>query len=322
MTASQSRRKLPNLTALRAFEAAARHLSFGRAADELRVTQSAISHQIRALELEVGFPLFRRLHRAVVLTAAGERYLPAISSSFDMLEHGLWNATETGVGGALTISSVVSFAERWIAPRLAEFQKAYPQIEVSITSSQGFTPVARDDVDVVVSYGGPELANGSESNLLLKEDLILVCAPAVAAEIERNGIEHLHKQRLLHDRNWPRDWTLWASAVGLRRHSFDRGPTFSHATVIIEAAAQGLGIAIAHSALVANEIKSGRLVAPIRARVDIDTAYYLQENNITTTAVVVLTLSGWLKNEARVCRQQMDHQFHDMKMLRQFDGEN
>jgi LysR family glycine cleavage system transcriptional activator len=316
MSASQSRRKLPNLTALRAFEAAARHLSFGRAADELRVTQSAISHQIRSLEQELGFPLFRRLHRAVVLTAAGERYLPAITTSFDLLEHGLWNANENGAGGVLTISSVASIAHRWIAPRLVDFQSIYPQIEVNVTSSQGFTQVARDDIDVVVSYGGPELSDAGETNLLLREELVMVCSPAVAAEIERDGIGNLHRQRLLHDRNWPRDWALWASAVGLRHLSFDRGPTFSHATVIIEAAVTGLGVAVLHAALVLNEIKAGRLVVPVRARVDVGTSYYLQTNQTKAMTEIVSIFSDWLRQEARACRRQLDAQLPDAKILR------
>ncbi|MGZ9032991.1 MAG: LysR family transcriptional regulator, partial [Rhodospirillales bacterium] len=176
-------RRLPPLNALRAFEAAARHLSFTRAADELNVTQAAVSHQVKTLEEQIGLPLFRRLSRGLMLTDEGQTLFPAVRHAFDTVAEAVDRLHARTGGGALTVSVLPSFAVKWLVPRMSRFQERHPDIDLRITAADRLVDFARDGVDGAVRFGAgawPELS----ADFVVDEFVIPVCAPALATHLE------------------------------------------------------------------------------------------------------------------------------------------
>jgi len=256
-------RRLPPLNAVRVFEAAARHQSFNRAAEELHVTPSAVSHQMRVLEEYLGVALFRRRTRRVELTPEGRTYLPAVRDALEQLRLATEQVARRGEAGPLTISAAPAFAVGWLMPRLAEFQLAHPDIEVRLTTSVELVDFDRSDVDVGIRTGDGDWP-GLRSHRLMAEELVPVCSPALAEG--PNGIRRLDDLRhatLLHQLPRLGDWRSWLSAVGVDGVDPDRGPKFQNAAMTVEAAAAGLGVALASRHLVEDQLRSGRLVAPL-----------------------------------------------------------
>ena len=219
-------RRLPPLNAIRAFEAAARHLSFTRAAEELNVTQAAISHQIKGLEDVLGIPLFRRLNRALMLTEAGQTYLPPLREALDQIADATARLKTADSGGALTISTLASFAAKWLVPRLPRFQERHPEIDVLISTTAQMVDFAQQDVDAAIRFGrgGWE---GVRADRLLTEDIFPVCAPSLL-----EGSKPLLKPddlsgfTLLHD-DFLYGWTMWLQAVGAQGVDAARGTRFT-----------------------------------------------------------------------------------------------
>jgi LysR family glycine cleavage system transcriptional activator len=267
---------LPPLHALRAFEAAARHLSFARAAAELNLTPSAISHQIRHLEESLGRRLFERRHRGLELSAIGRIYYPLVRDAFAQLSE----ATAL-IGGAgpelrnvLTISCTPSFAMVWLIPRLPAFQAAHPAIEVRLDTSTRLVDFTRDGVDVGIRYGTgqwPDVA----AEFLFSETLFPVGAPALFAA--KGGVtrpDDLARFPLIHTLPYIDDWRLWLTAAGATGVDPDRGPRFDNNLAAYKAAEQGLGIAIGRGMLLEESLAAGRLIAPFEIRLTTSHAYY------------------------------------------------
>jgi LysR family glycine cleavage system transcriptional activator len=291
-------RRLPPLNGLRAFEAAARHLSFTRAADELNVTQTAISHQIRGLEERLGVRLFRRLPRGLVLTEEAQLYLPPVRDAFDQIAAATERLNKEQTGGALTVSMLPSFAARWMVPRLGRFRAAHPDIDLRITASMELVDFARDDVDVAIRRGGGNYP-GLWVLRLFGESVYPVCAPAL-----RDGPhglrrpEDLRHHTLLHDDDTS-GWRLWLETIGVEGVDANRGPVFSDSGMLLQATVDGHGVALGRSVLVSADLAAERLVRPFEEiSMPFQFAYYFVCPHTHADRPKVVALRDWLLEEA------------------------
>ena len=199
--------RLPSLNALRAFEAAGRHLSFTRAAEELHVTQAAVSHQIKSLEEQLGIRMFRRGPRGLLLTDAGQSYLPDVREAFQRLTFATDRLLEDDARGAITVSVLPSFAARWLVPRLTRFRADHPDVEVRVSADDRLADFDRDDVDEAIRYGRGDYP-GLKSDRFLSEELFPVCSPDLLARLPLDRPEDLGRHTLLHD-DMRIDWSVW-----------------------------------------------------------------------------------------------------------------
>lgn len=308
-------RRLPSLNALRAFEAAARHLSFSRAAEELHVTQGAISRQIRALETYLGVPLFRRLTRALQLTEHGEQYLPAMRDAFDRMEQATLRIVSSREGGILTVSVLPTLAMRWLIPRLPRFTEAHPDIEVRMITSIRPVSFSREDVDLAIRVGlpadHPDRPAGPRIDLTMAEDwtgvradwlmpdvLIPVCSPTL---FERSPPLHrpedLRSHTLLHTATRARAWPDWLSAVGVNGIDAEAGPAYGHFFMTLQAATEGRGVALVPKVLVLSDLAAGHLVAPFGAAVESAGSYYLLCRQHQWDLAKIRAFREWLSAE-------------------------
>jgi LysR family glycine cleavage system transcriptional activator len=291
-------RRLPPLNGLRAFEAAARHLSFTRAADELNVTQTAISHQIRALEERLGVRLFRRLPRGLVLTEEAQIYLPPVRAAFDQIAAATARLSKEQTGGVLTVSLLPSFAARWLVPRLGRFRAAHPDIDLRISASVELVDFARDDVDVAIRRGRGDYP-GLWVQRLFGESVYPVCAPALLEG--PHGLKQpqdLRHHALLHDDDTS-GWRLWLERAGVEGVDANRGPIFSDSGMLLQAAVDGQGVALGRSVLVSADLEAGRLVRPFaEAGMPFQFAYYVVCPHTHAERPKVVALRDWLLKEA------------------------
>lgn len=285
--------RLPPLTALRQFEAAARHLSFRSAAEELNVTASAVSHGVIALEEWLGLPLFLRDRRGLSLTPAGQAYLPRVQEGLAALARasdGL--SLEASGRRRLRLSVAPSFAARWLLPNLPRFHEAHPDVEIVLDTERRRVDLHRDAVDLAVRRGEGDWP-GVESECLLLEDLVPVCAPEIAARI--GSAADLAPQALLHVTAASEDWQAWARLSGAEAGELDRGLRFDTLELAWAAAAQGLGVAIGRRPLVDPDLAAGRLVEvlgpPVRAR----TGYWLVAAREVFERVEAGAFRDWLR---------------------------
>jgi LysR family glycine cleavage system transcriptional activator len=267
--------RLPPLNALRAFEAAARLLSFTRAAEELFVTQAAISHQIRQLEDDLGCRLFRRLSRALALTEEGQQLLPFVRDAFADLKAGVAKVRAQEQTGMLTVTAPPSFAGAWLVPRLVRFQARHPEIEVHLLSVARLVDFGREPIDVGIRYG-PGGWPGVVAERLLSEELYPVCAPALRTGPDAILVaQDLARHRLIQVLLFPDDWRRWLRVAGVIGVDPERGPRFDTTALALEAAAAGMGVALARRNVVQEFVRSGRLVVPFEIEVPAEVAYYL-----------------------------------------------
>ncbi len=274
--------RLPSLNGLRAFEAAARHLSFTNAALELNVTQTAISHQIRRLEEELGLRLFVRQNRALALTPKAAEYLPGIRAAFQDLRFATDRLLRKDDDKVLTISLMTSLATKWLLPRLSGFQERHPQIDVRITTSSDLVDFRRGDVDAAIRYGRGQWKD-LHADWLMADQMFPVCSPKLLEG--KDGLkkpEDLARFTLLHSSGYTDDWRLWIAAAGLPS-SIANNPslTFDLSFMTVQAAVDGIGVAIGHTAFVEDDIGNGRLVAPFDMILPEEAGYYFvtpQEN--------------------------------------------
>lgn len=296
-------RRLPPLNALRAFEAAARHLSFTKAADELNVTPAAVSHQVKALEAYCGQPLFRRLTRALLLTDAGQAALPALGEGFDRLAEAAVAMAAGDGATTLTLSTTPSFAAKWLIRRLIRFQKAHPDINVRIDATNDLADFERDGVDVVVRFGGGRYP-GLRADKLFDEEITPVCAPGLTEGPDglRNP-EDLPRFTLLHV-SWDRrsesepNWQMWVRTAGVAGVDTSRGIEFSYDSLAVEAAIEGQGVAIINRALVADDLAAGRLVKPFELSLATSFAYHLVCPEATSELPRIVAFRNWILAEA------------------------
>lgn len=261
--------RLPPLTALRAFDAAARHMSFAQAAAELNVTPAALSFQIKSLEEHLGAPLFRRLNRAVELTEAGEALSDGAAEGFQTLATAWRAAKRTQDTQTLTVTAGPAFTAKWLAPRLYEFAQSHPEIELRFAASLQRMDLMRDNVDVAIRFGTratPDLY----AIPLAKEWVMPVMTPALAAQYPT--IESLHSAPIIFDDaiqflNAPLDWPDWFRAMNAPFVPTS-GPHFSQSDHAIDAALAGVGIVMGRRALVIKDLAEGRLVAPFPTALD------------------------------------------------------
>jgi LysR family transcriptional regulator, glycine cleavage system transcriptional activator len=282
--------RLPPLAALRTFEAAARHGNFSRAAEELHLTHGAISHQVKSLEQTLGVALFQRGRRGVVPTPEGTALAAAMRDALAQIARGV-EAVRARPPRALTISVLPSFATHWLIPRLADFQATHPEIEVNIRAGQDLVDFSRDDVDLAVRYG-PGTWPGLVATRLMGENVFPVCSPDFAAGRLPRSLAELAQASLLHSPTQP--WDEWFRALGVAPPEVRRGPTFSEAGLLLQAAADGLGVALARSVLVQPDLEAGRLVRPVPQSVPAAFAYYVVYPQEVPVSAQLAALRDWL----------------------------
>lgn len=257
--------RLPPLTALRAFDAAARHMSFAKAAEELNVTPAALSFQIKSLEEHLGGAVFRRLNRAVELTEAGHALAPGLSDGFQTLAAAWRAALRTQDDDSLTITAGPAFTAKWLAPRLYAFAQAHPDIDLRFSASLKKSDLRRDPIDVAIRYSIREEDPDLFSEMLAEDWVCPVMAPNLAEQYQRP--EDLLHAPLIHDESidfldQEVGWKAWFRANGIDANP-NPGSRFSQGDHAVDAAVSGLGAVLGRRALVVKDIADGRLVAPI-----------------------------------------------------------
>ncbi len=302
MERTQDRRRLPPLNALRAFEAAARHLNFSRAADELSVTPGAVSQQIQNLEDYVGAALFKRTPKGLLLTDAAQTALPALREAFDRLAEAASLLTAAVDGRRLTLTAPPSFAAKWLVPRLGAFEQGHPQVDIWLSAGIELVDLAAGEVDVAIRYGAGRYP-GLEVRRLFSETVIPVAAPSHLAENPLNTPADLANHILLHDGSPDLDdscpdWSMWLAARGLKSIDGMRGPRFNQSSLVIEAAVNGRGVALAKRTLAAADLEAGRLVAPLQIATAVDFAYYLVHPKAKGRLPQVKAFVSWIEAEA------------------------
>ena len=295
--------RLPSLTALRAFEAAARSGSFVRAADELAVSPAAISQQVRLLEEDLGVELFRRLPRGLVLTEVGRGALPELGRGFTQLAKAVATLRSGSLEGPLVVSVMPSFARCWLMPRLPRFCTAYPDIEMTIRAEGHIIDFAREPVDVGLRYGKgryPQL----DTRLLLTEEVFPVCAPnLINGPKPMRRLTDLRHHTLLHDRTVGNEeaslsWRTWFGEIGTLDFDPDHGPGFTDSAMLVEAAVRGMGVALGRTALVMDELVEGRLVRPFVQALPAEYAYYVVTPPGSERNPRVRVFLDWLADQA------------------------
>lgn len=268
-------RRLPPLKSIRAFEAAARRGSFNQAADELFVTPSAISHQVKALEEHLGVRLFRRARRQVSLTIAGERYLEAIGHALDEIDLATRRLMASSNSAAINISVVPAFLTRWLVPKVREFQNLHPDIELRLSPNIGPIDFDRSDIDMAIYFGDGDWP-GVETFFLRHLELVPVCSPAfLAANPRITKADGLAAHMLIDISTHPAEWDEFLAHCGVTRPERAKRLSFSSTSLALGAAMENLGVALADRQLVAREVRYGQLVNPLGIEMAIPQGYYL-----------------------------------------------
>ncbi|HYD98963.1 MAG TPA: transcriptional regulator GcvA [Alphaproteobacteria bacterium] len=296
-------RRLPPLNAVRAFEAAARHLSFIKAAEELHVTPAAISQQVRALEESLGVPLFRRLPRGLLLTDAGQGYWPALRDILDRLALVTERVRRQDEQSVLRLVTFPSFGARWLLPRLGRFRAAHPNIEVRINVDFAHPDFSRGDVDVAIHYShGPD--TGIRRDRLFQGSIFAVCSPRLlSGEKPLATPSDLRHHTLLHDEfapdDWPEiEWPTFLAAAGVTDVDGTRGLRFSVTHLTLQAAIDGQGVALATEVLAGDDLASGRLVQLFDFSMPAPHGYYLLCPGLRAAEPKIAAFREWALAEA------------------------
>ena len=291
-------RRLPSLTALRAFEAAARHENLSRAAEELFVTHGAISRQIREIEAELGTALFERRGRRLVLTEAGRLYQRSVTAAFDDLAAATERLRHAATARRLTLNVLSTFAMRWLIPRLGRFQQLHPQIELRLVTSD--RPIARlgEPFDLAVRRG-PEDWVGYRSAPFMTEQEFPVCSPALLARNPITAPEDLRRHILLEAETRPESWRRWLRAAGVPQLQPAGRQHFDHFYLCLGAAEDGLGVALGPMPLLADDLAAGRLVSPLPDLLAPARSYHWVVPERLANDPTVRALSQWLEEEGR-----------------------
>jgi len=290
-------RRLPVLNALKSFEAAARHESFTRAAEELNVTQGAVSHQVKALEQELGVKLFNRERQRLVITESGRQYLAVVRDAFDRIAIGTERLMQRQSSGALTLSTSPDFAAKWLVHRLGRFSAAHPEIDLTVSASMHHVDFAREEVDLAVRHGDGTWP-GLHLERLSAEQLFPVCSPKLVTGKQRlRKPADVLKFPILHLDN-SKDWARWLEAAGVAGADQVRGPVLNRASMLIDAAVDGQGIALARTTLAAWDLLGGRLVRPFAAALRLSKSYWIVCPKATAMLPKVKQAREWLLAEA------------------------
>jgi LysR family transcriptional regulator, glycine cleavage system transcriptional activator len=290
-------RRLPPLNALKAFEAAARHESFTRAAEELCVTQGAVSHQVKALEIELGLKLFTRERQGLIITEQGRDYLAVLRDAFDRIALGTERLRQRQTSGVLTVSTSPDFAAKWLVNRLGHFLEAHPEIDLRVSATMHHVDFAREDVDVAVRHGEGNWP-GLDAMRLSPEELFPVCSPKLMSGARAiRELADLLKHPLLHmeDRQ---NWTRWLEAAGIADAGAVHGPVLNRASMLIDAAVDGQGIALARTTLAAWDLINNRLVRPFPIALPLTKTYWIVCPKATAALPKISAFRDWLVAEA------------------------
>jgi len=294
-------RKLPPLNSLPCFEAAARLLSFSRAADELSVTAGAISRAIKGLEKQLDVQLFERVTRSVRLTTVGEMYARAVREALEQLAAATAAATERRSDSTLNVSTSDGFAGRWLVPRLYRFYRAHSDIDVRVSTTGKLTNFFGDGIDIAIRYGGGDYP-GLTSEFLTGEEVFPVCSPKLmkGAHALRKP-EDLKHHTLIRD-TYPIDWVAWLSSAGVKGVNPRRGLTFDSYTFAVEAAVKGEGVALGRTLLVADDLAAGRLIRPFKHSLKAASSFYVVYPPDAARRRKVRAFRDWLMAEAAPAR--------------------
>lgn len=291
---------LPSLNGLRTFEAVARHLSFAKAASELNVSQTAVSHQVKRLEEQLGVRLFDRHGRAVTLTPAAQTYLPGIRHGFDELRRATGRFFKDQEAGHITVSTAATLAIGWLVPRLGAFQRLHPDITVRLMTSPALVDFRREEVDLGIRYGHGAWP-GVTSTRLMSDDIFPVCSPGLCCgDPPLREPEDLARHTFLHVTHFPEDWNRWLTAAHLPTLEPARSVLFDQAYAALQAAARGLGVAIAHGRHAQQELLSGQLVRPFHLNLPESAAYYVVHPQDYGERPKVRAFRDWLIETARL----------------------
>ena len=289
-------RRLPPLNALKAFEAAARSESFSRAAEELCVTPGAVSHQVKALEATLGIRLFNRERQRLVITEPGREYLAVVRDALDRIAVGTARLVQRQSCGVLTVSMSPDFAAKWLVRRLGRFAEKHPEIDLRISATERHVDFAREDVDLAVRHGDGGWP-GLEVVRLCSERLFPVCSPRLVSGRNRvTEASDLLRFPLLRLGDW-KTWMRWFDAAGVA-DPVPRGPVLNQASMLIDAAVDGQGVALARTALAAWDLISGRLVSPVDVSLRMSNTYWIVCPKAVSGTPKVAAFRDWLLAEA------------------------
>ena len=298
------RPRLPPLNALKAFEAAARHESFTRAAEELCVTQGAVSHQVKALEAELAIKLFNRERQRLIITEAGRDYLATVRDALDRIAAGTERLLQRQNAGVLTVSTSPDFAAKWLVHRLGHFAEAYSGIDLRVSATLHHVDFAREEVDLAVRHGDGNWP-GLDAVRLCAEQLFVVCSPKLLDRRRRiERVADILKFPLLH-LDSRSDWTNWLRGVGLDDTGAIHGPVLNRASMVIDAAINGQGVALARTTLSAWDLINGRLVCPVTETVPVSKTYWIVCPKATASLPKIATFREWLLTEAATDLRQL-----------------
>jgi LysR family glycine cleavage system transcriptional activator len=296
-------RPIPPLNPLRAFEVAARHLSFTRAAEELCVTPSAVSHQVKALEDSLDIVLFVRDTKSLILTSAGKTYLPGVQEAFRHLMQATYLVKRERQSQTLKLNLPPTFAAKWLIPRMRCLMDTHPEIDLHLSTSKNVSDFERDDVDIEIRYGRGKYP-GLHSELCLPVSVTPVCSPSLlSGGTPITQVEDLRRYTLLHDSSTyddvsNPDWATWLAHAGVTDIDTTRGPAFWPSHLVIDAAIDGLGIALAKRNWIHKDLAEGRLVELFpELTLKVEFSYYLvyPEERINDARIQAFT--QWMRKE-------------------------
>lgn len=311
--------RLPPLTALRAFDAAARHMSFAKAAEELHVTPAALSFQIKSLEEHLGQPVFRRLNRAVELTDAGRALAPGASEGFAALARAWSAARRTGQGAELTVTAGPAFTSKWLAPRMFGFAERHPEIDLRFAATLRLLDMDRDGIDVAIRFGFGGDDGDMFSRPILRDWFTPIMTPDLAAAFPTpealvdapllidHAIDHLAPAP---------NWTRWFRVHGIN-HTPEHGPHFNQSDHAIDAALTGAGVVLGRGSLATRELLDGRLVAPFPAALTSRAHFRFICRSGAETRPEIAAFLDWLEAEAQTIKPLEDgRDFHAVEDIR------
>ena len=289
------RPRLPPLNNLKAFDAAARHESFTRAAEELCVTQGAVSQQVKALEAALGIKLFNRERQRLIITEAGRYYLTIVRDALDRIALGTERLLQRQSAGVLTISTSPDFAAKWLVHRLGNFAEAHSDIDLRVSATLHHVDFAREEVDLAVRHGDGNWP-GLDTVQLSAEQLFAICSPkllsgrrlAKPADILRFPLIHLDSRA---------DWTKWLRVAGISDDNVRHGPVLNRASMVIDAAIDGQGIPLARTTLAAWDLLNGRLVRPFAEALRLSKTYWIVCPKAVSNVPKVATFRNWILAE-------------------------
>ncbi|WHA43026.1 LysR family transcriptional regulator [Agrobacterium larrymoorei] len=291
------RRLVPDIVTLQAFECAARHGNFTRAAEELNLTQSAVSRQISDLEAQTGMLLFERIRRRVVLSDAGRKFLPDVQKLLQQSEQLMVRAVTAGTSNAaLSIATLPTFGSRWLTPRLHKFMAIHPETVLTVGSRSHPFDFDDEGFDIAIHYGQPVWAHGT-CTFLCNEVIVPVASPSTLKIHHPQSFDDLLQKPLLHVTTRPKLWTDWFEMNGISSDGAYRGSRFDQFSMLIEATISGMGFALLPKYLIEAELKSGQLVVVFDVPLQTDKSYHIALPEGRQDNVLARAFQSWLLDQ-------------------------